>query len=128
MKVNEVQMDALPYIFSCSYFQKGILGDPGEGLTEYFRDGSADPLLYSLRRVTGQLRRVLRQRLHLSGLWHSLYVPICQDRVLWMGFGVGGAASILLPYYFDDQLNTTTMTDKESQKDEGLRQRVSLEG
>ena len=79
----------------------GILGDPGEGLEEWIKDGDAEPLIHTFRRGTGELHRLLRQKLKVSELLHAWLENLKNDQVFWIGFTVGGIACVTLPQFYN---------------------------
>jgi hypothetical protein len=78
----------------------GVLGDPGEPLATWVHEGEAEPLLRSMRRLTNDLRILLKRKLKVHEIIVGFITSIRNDNVFWIGFSVGGAASLLLPVYF----------------------------
>jgi hypothetical protein len=74
----------------------GVLGDVGEGLGEWVKDGDAEPVLLTFRRITADVLPVLRQKLQILELVQGAWTNIKDDRVLWTGFGIGAIASVVL--------------------------------
>jgi hypothetical protein len=74
----------------------GVLGDAGEGLGEWVKDGDAEPILLTFRRITADVLPVLRQKLQILELVQGAWTNIKDDRVLWIGFGIGAIASVVL--------------------------------
>jgi len=75
----------------------GVLGDPGEGFGEWVKDGDAEPILHSFRKITAELLVVLRQKLQIFELAQAFWGSSRNDRVFWAGFGIGATASVVLP-------------------------------
>ena len=74
----------------------GVLGDVGEGLGEWVKDGDAEPILLTFRRFTADVLPVLRHKLQILELVQGAWTNVKDDRVLWIGFGIGAIASVVL--------------------------------
>jgi hypothetical protein len=74
----------------------GVLGDVGEGLGEWVKDGDAEPILLTFRRITADVLPILRQKLQILDMAQGVWTKIKDDRVFWTGFGIGAIASVVL--------------------------------
>jgi|UniRef100_A0A8J9S728 hypothetical protein len=74
----------------------GLIGDPGEGIDEWLKDGDAEPILRTFRRGTSDLRRILRRKLKISELLSGYINSIKDDFVFWIGYSIGGLACVTL--------------------------------
>jgi hypothetical protein len=70
----------------------GVLGDPGEPLVAWVQDGQAEPLMRSI---------ILKRKLKVHELLVGFVNNMKNDRVFWVGFTVGGLASLIIPVYFE---------------------------
>lgn len=84
------------YMFAELLAYLGVLGDVGEGLGEWVKDGHAEPMLLTFQRITADVLPILRQKLRILELVRGAWTNIKDDRVLWTGFGVGAIASVVL--------------------------------